>query len=199
MPDTKIDEIVVEPEIVEELPDIKNLPKESPFETKEEKEDNVDYNMLTAKKIKELLKSKGFRGYSKLTKPNLIRLLNGEKIEDLVKPKKIKKVVEPETVVEPVVETVEPEPVVEPVEEPVVEEPEPVVEVIQALEEEPEPETDVEEEPEPEPPKPKKIRKKPIVKTTIKKEVSKPKIVKKVEVVDRRPDYNPFKQYYLIN
>jgi len=194
MPDTKIDEIVVEP-IVEELPDIRNLPKQSPFETKEEEkeeEDNVDYNMLTSKKIKELLKSKGFRGYSKLTKPNLIKLLQGGKIEDLVKPKKIKKVEEQEQP-EPVVEQEQPEPVVEQ------EQPEPVIEQeepIQPLEEE----TDVEQE-EPEPPKPKpiKIKKKPIVKTTIKKEVSKPKILKKVEVVDRRPDYNPFKQYYLIN
>ena len=52
---------------------------ENPFveEEKQEEpkpvEENYNYNNLTSKKIKELCKSKGYRNYSKLTKPNLIK------------------------------------------------------------------------------------------------------------------------------
>ncbi len=48
MPDTKIIEPLVEEEEINELPDIKNLPKESPFveEKIEPKEvERVNYNM----------------------------------------------------------------------------------------------------------------------------------------------------------
>ena len=92
MPDTKIIEPVDE-DIEEEqkLPDIKSLPKESPFvqEEKQEIQEKINYNMLSKKKLCELCKSKGYRGYSKLTKPNLIKLLHGESLEDVLtqKPK----------------------------------------------------------------------------------------------------------------
>jgi len=87
LPDTTIIE-VVEDEEENELMDIKNVPKESPFEEEPKPVasgasavEQVNYSMLTAKKLKELAKSKGYRGYSKLTKPNLIRMMNNEELD----------------------------------------------------------------------------------------------------------------------
>lgn len=103
MPDTTI----IEPMIEEEentLPDIKTLPKPSPFveEKKPElSEEKINLNMCSKKKLSEMCKAKGYRGYSKLTKPNLIKLLNGESMEDILtqkpKPKKIRKTIDIDT------------------------------------------------------------------------------------------------------
>ena len=96
LPDTTIIE-VVEDEEENELMDIKNVPKESPFEEEPKPvvvQEKVNYSMLTAKKLKELAKSKGYRGYSKLTKPNLIRMMNGENLDVIPTKKKSKPKVE---------------------------------------------------------------------------------------------------------
>jgi len=101
MPDTKIIEPVDENiEEEEKLPDIKNLPKESPFvrQEKQEIQEKINYNMLNKKKLCEMCKLKGYRGYSKLTKPNLIKLISGESLEDVLtqkpKPKKVNKTID---------------------------------------------------------------------------------------------------------
>ena len=99
MPDTTIIEPMVEEVEINELQDIKKLPKPSPFVDDKPKQltevDNINLTMLNKKKLCDMCKSKGYRGYSKLTKPNLIKLLNGESIEDILmnkpKPKKPKK------------------------------------------------------------------------------------------------------------
>jgi len=94
LPDTTIIEEKVEED--NELMDIKEVPRESPFEeephqattTATTTEEKVNYSMLTSKKLKELAKSKGYRGYSKLTKPNLIRMMKGEDLDVIPTKKK---------------------------------------------------------------------------------------------------------------
>ncbi len=103
MPDTTIIEPMVEEE-ENTLPDIKTLPKPSPFveEKKQEvSEERINLNMCGKKKLSEMCKAKGYRGYSKLTKPNLIKLLNGDSLEDILtqkpKPKKVRKTIDIDT------------------------------------------------------------------------------------------------------
>ena len=130
MPDIKLEEQkeIVE-EIVEELddeiildenmPDLKDIEPESPFEefkpnvVIQEKEEPNLFN-LNKKALFAICKERGIKKYSKLTKSNLIKIINGEYVE----PAKIEVKVEKK----PVVIEPEPEPVkVEEVEEPVVE------------------------------------------------------------------------------
>ena len=101
-PKNKLPNVILEPldepiELVDNVEDlVEHTKKEAqdPFvrdEPKEEpKEEKLNYNNLTAKKLKELCKSKGYRNYSKLKKSDLIKMLNGEDVEIPVKkePKK---------------------------------------------------------------------------------------------------------------
>ncbi len=61
------------------------VPVPVPVPVPEPKEEKLNYNNLTAKKLKELCKSKGYRNYSKLKKSDLIKMLNGEEVEIPVK------------------------------------------------------------------------------------------------------------------
>ena len=129
MPNIKLEEQkeIVE-EIVEELddeiildenmPNLKDIEPESPFEESkpdvviQEKEEPNLFN-LNKKALFAICKERGIKKYSKLTKSNLIKIINGEYEEPKIEVKVEKKPV----VIEP-----EPEPVkVEEVEEPVVE------------------------------------------------------------------------------
>ena len=135
MPNIKLEEQkeIVE-EIVEELddeiildenmPDLKDIEPESPFEESkpnvviQEKEEPNLFN-LNKKALFTICKERGIKKYSKLTKSNLIKLINGEYVE----PPKIEvKVEKKPVVIEPELEPVKVEEVkVEEVEEPVVE------------------------------------------------------------------------------
>ena len=109
-----VDEIILD----ENMPDLKDIEPESPFEESkpdvviQEKEEPNLFN-LNKKALFAICKERGIKKYSKLTKSNLIKLINGEYEEPKIEVKVEKKPV----VIEP-----EPEPVkVEEVEEPVVE------------------------------------------------------------------------------
>ncbi len=201
LPDTTIIEESEEED--NELMDIKEVPRESPFEEEPKPvQEQVNYSMLTSKKLKELAKSKGYRGYSKLTKPNLIRMLKGEELDVIpikkkTKPKVEKKLVETKPKELKKEEVLIKDDVVEPIdadattseepEEPIEEEP---------IEEEPIEEEEVVEEVVEEP-KPKKvIKKKPKKKSTPKPR--EPIVKAKEPLVQKRADYNPFKQTFRI-
>lgn len=109
-----VDEIILD----ENMPDLKDIEPESPFEESkpdvviQEKEEPNLFN-LNKKALFAICKERGIKKYSKLTKANLIKIINGEYEEPKIEVKVEKKPV----VIEP-----EPEPVkVEEVEEPVVE------------------------------------------------------------------------------
>lgn len=109
MPKNKLPNVVLEPlddpiEIVENIEDLVEHTKreaEDPFVRDEPepepvpepvhvhvpKEEKLNYNNLTAKKLKDLCKSKGYKNYSKLKKSDLIKMLNGEDVSIQVKEK----------------------------------------------------------------------------------------------------------------
>ncbi len=198
LPDTTIIEESEEED--NELMDIKEVPRESPFEEEPKPvQEQVNYSMLTSKKLKELAKSKGYRGYSKLTKPNLIRMLKGEELDVIpikkktkpkvekklveTKPKELKKeevLIKDEPIDADATTSEEPEEPIE--EEPIEEEPIEEEEVVEEVVEEP---------------KPKKvIKKKPKKKSTPKPR--EPIVKAKEPLVQKRADYNPFKQTFRI-
>jgi len=193
LPDTTIIEESEEED--NELMDIKEVPRESPFEEEpkpdvEPVSEQVNYSMLTSKKLKELAKSKGYRGYSKLTKPNLIRMMKGEELDVIPIKKKTKPKVEKKLVETKPKELKKEEVLIKDdvVEEPVEEPEEPIEEEV----EEP-----IEEEVVVEEPKPKKvIKKKPKKKSTPKPR--EPIVKAKEPLVQKRADYNPFKQTFRI-
>jgi len=93
--------VILEPldepiEIVENIGDLVEESKkqhEDPFVQPEPEKPKVEpplnYNNLTAKKLKEICKQSGYKNYSKLKKSDLIKMLNGEDIpEKTEKPKK---------------------------------------------------------------------------------------------------------------
>ena len=110
MPKNKLPNVVLEPldepiELVDNVEDLVEHTKreaEDPFvrdepvpvPVPEPKEEKLNYNNLTAKKLKDLCKSKGYKNYSKLKKCDLIKMLRGEEVEIPVK-KELKK--EPKT------------------------------------------------------------------------------------------------------
>ena len=95
LPNVEVLEPLDEPiEIVENIGDLVEESKkqhEDPFVQPEEPKPKVEpplnYNNLTAKKLKELCKSNGYRNYSKLKKCDLIKMLNGEDVTIPEKPK----------------------------------------------------------------------------------------------------------------
>ena len=92
MPRNKLPNVVLEPldepiEIVENIEDLVEHSKKEhvnpfvePEETKPKVEQQLNYNNLTAKKLREICKSKGYRNYSKLKKNDLIKMVNGEDV-----------------------------------------------------------------------------------------------------------------------
>ena len=98
MPRNKLPNVVLEPldepiEIVENIEDLVEHSKKehvNPFVEPEEPKPKapLNYNNLTAKKLKELCKEAGYRNYSKLKKSDLIKMLNGQDVEIPEKPKK---------------------------------------------------------------------------------------------------------------
>jgi len=95
LPNVEVLEPLDEPiEIVENIGDlVKDSKKqhENPFvepeQPKAKVEQQLNYNNLTAKKLKELCKQSGYRNYSKLKKCDLIKMLNGEDVTIPEKPK----------------------------------------------------------------------------------------------------------------
>lgn len=89
---SKLPNVVLEPldepiEIVENIGDLVEESKKEyvnpfvqPEPTKPKAEPQLNYNNLTAKKLKELCKQSGYRNYSKLKKCDLIKMLNGEDV-----------------------------------------------------------------------------------------------------------------------
>jgi hypothetical protein len=110
MPKNKLPNVVLEPldEPIELVDNVEDLvehtkreaedpfvrPEPVPVPVPEPKEEKLNYNNLTAKKLKDLCKSKGYKNYSKLKKCDLIKMLRGEEVEIPVK-KELKK--EPKT------------------------------------------------------------------------------------------------------
>ncbi len=200
LPDTTIIEESEEED--NELMDIKEVPRESPFEEEPKPvQEQVNYSMLTSKKLKELAKSKGYRGYSKLTKPNLIRMLKGEELDVIpikkkTKPKVEKKLVETKPKELKKEEVLIKDDVVEPVDADATTSEEQVEEPVDADATQNEEEEEVVEEVVEEP-KPKKvIKKKPKKKSTPKPR--EPIVKAKEPLVQKRADYNPFKQTFRI-
>ena len=95
LPDVEVLEPLEDPiEIVENIGDLVEDSKkeyEDPFvqpeQTQTKPEPPLNYNNLTAKKLREVCKSKGYRNYSKLKKSDLIKMLNGEDVTIPEKPK----------------------------------------------------------------------------------------------------------------
>jgi len=84
LPNVEVLEPLDEPiEIVENIGDLVEESKKehvNPFvepEKPKKVEAPLNYNNLTAKKLREICKSKGYRNYSKLKKSDLIKMLNG--------------------------------------------------------------------------------------------------------------------------
>lgn len=210
MPDTTIIEPMVEEVEINELQDIKKIPKPSPFVDDKPKQltevDNINLTMLNKKKLCDMCKSKGYRGYSKLTKPNLIKLLNGESIEDILmnkpKPKKPKKTldidIETEKV-EPKEEKLEPKVPIknkekEPTKELQKEEP-----LIKHEPVEPPPKPIPRPQPTPSPPPKKVVVEEPVVKPVV-KQIPKPQPQPHISIPPKQEKlYNPFRQLYNIN
>ena len=217
LPNTKLEEEEIVEDIEENIPDIKDIEKESPFveegEDAEEEEQEeqaqeeeveikpkeINFNNLTKKALQMKCKEQGIKRYSKLTKPNLIKLLNGEEI--IEKPKKKKEIVEEARVVERVEEAVEEEARVSER----VEEEEEIIE-----EEEQEEEEEEEEEEEIILVKPTPIKKKTIPKKKKKavvKQVKKVRnvLIKEKPLITQNPPltekklHNPFKNLYSIS
>lgn len=120
MPKNKLPNVVLEPldepiELVDNVEDLVEHTKreaEDPFVRDEPepepvpepvhvhvpKEEKLNYNNLTAKKLKMLCKEAGYRNYSKLKKNDLIKMLRGEEVEIPVKKEpKIKKSIDIDT------------------------------------------------------------------------------------------------------
>ena len=95
LPNVEVLEPLDEPiEIVENIEDLVEHSKKEhvnpfvePEETKPKVEQQLNYNNLTAKKLKELCKQSGYRNYSKLRKCDLIKMLKGQDVEIPEKPK----------------------------------------------------------------------------------------------------------------
>lgn len=95
LPNVEVLEPLDEPiEIVENIGDLVEESKKehvNPFvepEKPKKVEAPLNYNNLTAKKLREICKSKGYRNYSKLKKSDLIKMLNGLDVTIPEKPKK---------------------------------------------------------------------------------------------------------------
>ena len=185
-----VDEIILD----ENMPDLKDIEPESPFEESkpdvviQEKEEPNLFN-LNKKALFAICKERGIKKYSKLTKSNLIKLINGEYEEPKIEVKVEKKPV----VIEP-----EPEPVkVEEVEEPVVEivkKPKKKKKVIIVEESESE-----SEEEEIVVVKKKRKPKKKVEELTSNLVKDRPIIQKQQPLVKQVPLHNPFKNLYNIN
>lgn len=165
---------------------------ENPFveEEKQEEpkpvEENYNYNNLTSKKLKELCKSKGYRNYSKLTKPNLIKMLNGEEVVIPERPKR-NKTVTTDTKVEEV----------KPKKEKLIEKPKPKPKELKDNLHKEEPLIKNEEvikpkrKPKPKPqPAPKPLQPRP--------QLPPQNQLLRQELPPQKPLYNPFKNYYTI-
>ncbi len=203
MPDTTIIEPMVEEVEINELQDIKKIPKPSPFVDDKPKQltevDNINLTMLNKKKLCDMCKSKGYRGYSKLTKPNLIKLLNGDSLEDILtqkpKPKKVRKTIDIDTQKKNQLEKkeeIQPKPPIKNEElknelvkdEPIIKEP---------VAPKPKP------QPAPTPPPKKIVVEKPVVsKPVVSKPVVQQQPHKVVPPKQEKALYNPFKQTYRI-
>jgi hypothetical protein len=116
MPKNKLPNVVLEPldepiELVDNVEDlvehtkreaqdpfVRDEPEPEPVHVHVPKEEKLNYNNLTAKKLKDLCKSKGYKNYSKLKKCDLIKMLRGEEVEIPVKKEpKIKKSIDIDT------------------------------------------------------------------------------------------------------
>ena len=107
MPRNNLPNVILEPldepiEIVENIEDLVEHSKKehvNPFVEAEETkpEPQLNYNNLTAKKLREICKSKGYRNYSKLKKSDLIKMVNGEDITIPEKPKPKQEKIKPKT------------------------------------------------------------------------------------------------------
>ena len=185
-----VDEIILD----ENMPDLKDIEPESPFEESkpdvviQEKEEPNLFN-LNKKALFAICKERGIKKYSKLTKSNLIKLINGEYEEPKIEVKVEKKPV----VIEP-----EPEPVkVEEVEEPVVEivkKPKKKKKVVIVEESESE-----SEEEEIVVVKKKRKPKKKVVELTSNLVKDRPIIQKQQPLQVQKPLHNPFRNLYNIN
>ncbi len=199
LPDTTIIEESEEED--NELMDIKEVPRESPFEEEpkpdvEPVSEQVNYSMLTSKKLKELAKSKGYRGYSKLTKPNLIRMLKGEELDVIPIKKKTKPKVEKKLVETKPKELKKEEVLIKDDAQEEVDADATTSEEVEEVDADATTSEEVEEVVVEEP-KPKKvIKKKPKKKSTPKPR--EPIVKAKEPLVQKRADYNPFKQTFRI-
>ena len=91
MPKTKLPNVVLEPieiesqeDNMEDMVTYSKKEEQNPFVEPEPKpvkvEPPLNYNNLTAKKLREICKQNGYRNYSKLKKCDLIKMLNGEEV-----------------------------------------------------------------------------------------------------------------------
>ena len=92
---TKLPNVVIQPieieteEVMEDMVTYSKKEEQNPFVEPEpvKVEPPLNYNNLTAKKLREICKERGYKNYSKLKKSDVIKMLNGE---DVYIPEKIK-------------------------------------------------------------------------------------------------------------